>query len=64
MNPLGCREARQILERTAAAHPLVTKEPPPVLVTKLGPDSITFELRAWAARTDQWMQTGWLRCDL
>jgi small-conductance mechanosensitive channel len=48
---------REILERTAAAHPLVAKEPPPqALVTKLGPDSITFELRAWTDRGDQWMQ--------
>ena len=48
---------REILERTAAAHPLVAKDPPPqALVTKLGPDSITFELRAWTDRSDQWMQ--------
>jgi small-conductance mechanosensitive channel len=48
---------REILEQTAAAHPLVTKDPPPqALVTNLGPDSITFELRAWTDRSDQWMQ--------
>jgi potassium-dependent mechanosensitive channel len=48
---------REILERTAAAHPLVAKDPPPqALVTKLGPDSITFELRSWTDRSDQWMQ--------
>lgn len=48
---------REILEGTAAAHPLVAKEPPPqALVINLGPDSITFELRAWTDRGDQWMQ--------
>ena len=48
---------REILERTAAAHPLVAKDSPPqALVTKLGPDSITLELRAWTDRSDQWMQ--------
>ena len=47
----------EILERTAAAHALVAKDPPPqALVTKLGPDAITFELRAWTDRADQWMQ--------
>ena len=48
---------REILEGTAAAHPLVAKEPPPqALVTNFGPDSIIFELRAWTDRGDQWMQ--------
>ena len=48
---------REILERTAAAHPLVVKDPPPqALVTNLGPDAITFELRVWTDRSDQWMQ--------
>jgi len=48
---------REILEGTAAAHPLVAKEPPAqALVINLGPDSITFELRAWTDRGDQWMQ--------
>jgi small-conductance mechanosensitive channel len=48
---------REILEQSASAHPLVAKDPPPqALVTKLGPDSITFELRAWTDRSDQWMQ--------
>ncbi|MGH7852924.1 MAG: mechanosensitive ion channel domain-containing protein, partial [Candidatus Binatia bacterium] len=37
-----------LLEKTAAAHPLVTSDPPPqALVVKLGPDSLGFELRAW-----------------
>jgi small-conductance mechanosensitive channel len=46
-----------LLERTAAAHPLVTNEPPPqALVVKLSPDSLGFELRAWTDRIEQWMQ--------
>jgi potassium efflux system protein len=46
-----------LLERTAAAHPLVTDEPPPeALVVKLSPDSLGFELRAWTDRIEQWMQ--------
>jgi potassium-dependent mechanosensitive channel len=48
---------REILERTAAAHPLVAKDPPPqALVTNLGPNSITVEVRAWTDSSDQWMQ--------
>ena len=47
----------RLLERTAAAHPLVTSDPPPeALVVKLGPDSLGFELRAWTDRIEQWMQ--------
>jgi small-conductance mechanosensitive channel len=46
-----------LLERTAAAHPLVTDEPPPeALVVKLSPESLGFELRAWTDRIEQWMQ--------
>jgi potassium-dependent mechanosensitive channel len=46
-----------LLERTAAAHPLVTSDPPPeALVVKLGPDSLGFELRAWTDRIEHWMQ--------
>jgi Mechanosensitive ion channel len=49
--------AIRLLERTAAAHPLVTSDPPPeALVVKLGPDSLGFELRAWTDRIEQWMQ--------
>jgi len=51
------QRVREILERTAAAHPAVAKEPPPqALVTNLGPNSITFEVRAWTEPSDQWMQ--------
>jgi small-conductance mechanosensitive channel len=47
----------ELLERTAAAHPLVTHEPPPrALVVKLSPDSLAFELRAWTDRIEQWME--------
>ena len=46
-----------LLERTAAAHPLVTGDPPPqALVMKLGPDSLGLELRAWTDHSEQWMQ--------
>lgn len=46
-----------LLERTAATHPLVSREPPPqALVVKLGQDSLGFELRAWTNHSEQWMQ--------
>jgi small-conductance mechanosensitive channel len=46
-----------LLERTAAAHPLVAEDPPPqALVVKLGPDTLGLELRAWTERIDHWMQ--------
>ena len=46
-----------LLEHTAAAHPLITHDPPPqALVVSLGPDSLGFELRAWTDRIEQWMQ--------
>jgi potassium-dependent mechanosensitive channel len=46
-----------LLERTAAAHPLIAEDPPPqALVVKLGPDALGFELRAWTDRIEQWMQ--------
>jgi small-conductance mechanosensitive channel len=52
----------ELLEKTAAKHPLVTRDPPPqALVVKLGPDSFGFELRAWTERSEQWMQ---IRSDL
>jgi small-conductance mechanosensitive channel len=52
----------ELLEKTAAAHPLVTGNPPPqALVVKLGPDSFGFELRAWTDRSELWTQ---IRSDL
>ena len=51
-----------LLERTAAAHPLINRDPPPqALVVKLGPDSLGLELRAWTDHSEQWMQ---IRSDL
>ena len=47
----------ELLQRTATAHPLVTREPAPqALFVKLGPDSFGFELRAWTDRSELWMQ--------
>jgi small-conductance mechanosensitive channel len=46
-----------LLERVAAEHPLVTREPPPqALVVKLSPDAVAFELRAWTGEIERWMQ--------
>ncbi len=51
-----------LLEKTAAAHPLVTGDPPPqALVVRLGADATGFELRAWTDRSELWMQ---IRSDL
>jgi potassium efflux system protein len=51
-----------LLERTAAAHPRINRDPPPqALVVKLGPDSLGLELRAWTDHSEQWMQ---IRSDL
>jgi small-conductance mechanosensitive channel len=48
---------REILEQTAIAHPLVAKTPPPqALVTSLGPNAITVEVRAWTDSSDRWME--------
>jgi small-conductance mechanosensitive channel len=49
------RHVIRLLERTAAEHPLVTRDPPPeALVVKLGPESLSFELRAWTDRVERW----------
>jgi small-conductance mechanosensitive channel len=46
-----------LLERVAGEHPLVTHEPPPeALVVKLSPEAVAFELRAWTAEIERWMQ--------
>src|ERR1044071_4691726 len=51
-----------VLEKAAAAHPLINKNPPPkALVVKLGPDSLGLELLAWTAQSEEWMQ---IRSDL
>jgi small-conductance mechanosensitive channel len=46
-----------LLERIAAEHPLITDEPrPEALVVKLSPEAVAFELRAWTAEIERWMQ--------
>jgi small-conductance mechanosensitive channel len=46
-----------ILERVAAAHARIQKDPPPeVLFTKLGPDWMGFELRAYTDHVEDWMR--------
>jgi potassium-dependent mechanosensitive channel len=47
----------ELLERTAAAHSMIVRDPPPqALVVKLGADALGFELRAWTDHSEQWMQ--------
>jgi len=50
------------LERIAAEHPLVSRDPPPqAIVTRLGPDWMGLELRAWTEHAADWME---IRSDL
>jgi potassium efflux system protein len=52
----------ELLKSTAAAHPGVTKEPlPQVYVTNFSAGAVTFQLRAWTDRHEDWTQ---LRSDL
>ena len=52
----------ELLKSTAAAHPGVTKEPAPrVYVTNFSAGAVTFQLRAWTNRHEDWAQ---LRSDL
>jgi small-conductance mechanosensitive channel len=52
----------ELLKNTAAAHPGVTKEPSPlVYVTNFSAGAVTFQLRAWTERHEDWAQ---LRSDL
>jgi potassium efflux system protein len=52
----------ELLKSTAAAHPGVTKEPSPqVYVTNFSAGAVTFQLRAWTDRHEDWAQ---LRSDL
>ena len=52
----------ELLKSTAAAHPGVTKEPSPqVYVTNFSAGAVTFQLRAWTNRHEDWAQ---LRSDL
>jgi potassium-dependent mechanosensitive channel len=50
------RRVIAIVERAAAAHPRVQSDPPPqVFFTRLGPDWMGFELRAYTAHVESWM---------
>jgi potassium-dependent mechanosensitive channel len=52
----------ELLKGTAAAHPGVTREPAPhVYVTNFSAGAVTFQLRAWTDRHEDWAQ---LRSDL
>ena len=52
----------ELLKSTAAAHPGVAKEPSPqVYVTNFSAGAVTFQLRAWTDRHEDWAQ---LRSDL
>ena len=52
----------ELLKSTAAAHPGVTKEPSPqVYVVNFSAGAVTFQLRAWTDRHEDWAQ---LRSDL
>ena len=52
----------ELLKSTAAAHPGVAKEPAPqVYVTNFSAGAVTFQLRAWTDRHEDWAQ---LRSDL
>jgi small-conductance mechanosensitive channel len=52
----------ELLKSTAAAHPGVEKEPSPqVYVTNFSAGAVTFRLRAWTNRQEDWAQ---LRSDL
>ncbi len=47
--------ARKILEEVVAAHPLVLKEPAPVVrLNELGDSSVNFICRPWAKTADYW----------
>jgi potassium efflux system protein len=52
----------ELLKSTAVAHPGVAKEPvPQVLVVNFSAGAVTFQLRAWTDRNEDWAQ---LRSDL
>jgi potassium-dependent mechanosensitive channel len=47
----------ELLKSTAASHPGVAKEPlPQVYVTNFSAGAVTFQLRAWTDRHDDWAQ--------
>jgi potassium-dependent mechanosensitive channel len=52
----------KLLKSTATSHPGVAKEPlPEVYVTNFSAGAVTFQLRAWTDRNEDWAQ---LRSDL
>jgi len=56
------RRVTELLKRTAAAHPDVAREPSPqVYVTSFTAGAVTYQLRAWTDRQEDWAQ---LRSDL
>jgi len=58
----GSQRVVELLKSTAAAHPGVAKEPSPqVYVTNFSAGAVTFQLRAWTDRHEEWAQ---LRSDL
>ncbi|HWO42284.1 MAG TPA: mechanosensitive ion channel domain-containing protein [Candidatus Eisenbacteria bacterium] len=47
----------ELLERTAAAHPLISRDPPPkAFVVRLGPNSLGLEVRAWTDHIEKWIE--------
>ena len=65
VNVVGGSDSQRVVEllkRTAVAHPGVTKEPTPhVYVTNFSAGAVTFKLRGWTDRHEDWAQ---LRSDL
>lgn len=56
------RRVIELLERVAAAHPLVIETPrPQALFTEFGADALNFKLSVWTNRFEQWTQ---IRSDL
>ena len=48
----------ELVERVAAAHPLIIKKPPPQAIpVNFGPGPLSFELRAWTNIAEELMQT-------
>ena len=51
------RRVIELMNAAAAAHPQVSKQPPPqTLLTRMGPDWLGFELRAWTERVEDWAE--------
>ena len=51
-------QVKEVLQTMAAAHPRIQKEPAPeAIFLDLGESSLDFELRAWTADFDCWVQT-------